>query len=111
MPEPPEVEVTEEDLRKLDSEYEPFRGVDAWPDAVSRPDLWDHSVASIERTRAEAAPDELERALEFVVRAAALDTGAIENLYSVDRGFTITVAAQATAWQAQLEERGAIGCG
>jgi Fic family protein len=41
------------------------------------------------------------------VRAAALDTGAIEGLYNVDRGFTMTVAVQGLAWQQMVEERGA----
>jgi len=33
-------------------------------------------------------------AVEFVAKAAAVDTGAIEKLYETDRGFTFAVAAQ-----------------
>ena len=40
------------------------------------------------------------------MRAAAVDTGAIEGLYDVDRGFTFSVATQATAWQAAVLEKG-----
>lgn len=43
----------------------------------------------------------------MVTRAAAVDTAAIEGLYAVDRGFTISVAMQAAAWQAAFDERGA----
>jgi hypothetical protein len=40
------------------------------------------------------------------IRAAAIDTGAIESLYKVDRGFTHSVAVMAQAWEAQIEQRG-----
>ena len=37
------------------------------------------------------------------MRAASVDTGAIEGLYTVDRGFTISVISMATAWVAEIE--------
>jgi hypothetical protein len=49
----------------------------------------------------------LGRALKFVQRAAAADTGAIEGLYNTDRGFTFTVAIESLAWEAIAAERGA----
>ena len=33
------------------------------------------------------------------LRAAAVDTGAIEGLYKVDRGFTVTVAEEQPGWE------------
>jgi hypothetical protein len=39
------------------------------------------------------------------MRAAAFDTGAIEGLYKTDRGLTMTVATQAAAWQATVDEK------
>lgn len=55
----------------------------------------------------ETAPSEaLRNSAEIAVRAAAMDTGAIEGLYTVDRGFTMTVASQAFAWEHALEEKG-----
>jgi len=42
----------------------------------------------------------------IAMRAAAFDTGAIEGLYSTDRGLTLTVATQAAAWEQQVDERG-----
>lgn len=50
---------------------------------------------------------QLEEAFRIVRRAAAVDTGAIENLYQVDRGFTFTVAAQGISWQAAVAQMGA----
>jgi Fic family protein len=41
-----------------------------------------------------------------VKRAAALDTGAIEGLYEVDRGFTFTVAFETAAWEIELAQKG-----
>jgi Fic family protein len=51
-------------------------------------------------------PGSLHRAYEVVKRAAAIDTGAIEGLYEVDRGFTYTIAFETTAWELALAERG-----
>lgn len=48
----------------------------------------------------------LERARNIAKRAAALDTGAIEGLYEVDRGFTYTVAFETAAWEAALSQKG-----
>src|SRR6202008_4940170 len=36
----------------------------------------------------------------------AVDTGAIEGLYDVDRGFTMTIALQTATWEAVLNARG-----
>ena len=48
----------------------------------------------------------MKRAYEVVKRAAALDTGAIEGLYEVDRGFTFTVALETAAWEVELAKKG-----
>src|SRR5439155_1802737 len=52
------------------------------------------------------SPEVLGRAREIAKRAAALDTGAIEGLYEVDRGFTYTVAFETSAWEAALAQKG-----
>jgi Fic family protein len=53
-----------------------------------------------------ASTDDLRRAMETAMRAAAIDTGAIEGLYDVDRGFTFSVARQTAAWQALVNKKG-----
>ena len=70
-------------------------------------DLWSRFAANLAERRSEASPETLKAAVEVAVRAAALDTGAIEGLYNVDRGFTMTVAVQGLAWQQMIDERGA----
>lgn len=54
-----------------------------------------------------STPENLEAAMTAAKRYAAVDTGAIEGLYAVDRGFTRTIATQAAAWEAVMESRGA----
>lgn len=94
-------------LRQADSLYQGFPDFSAWP-APTEDDLrlWDRFASRLEETRQKATPETLKKALDVAVRAAALDTGAIEGLYSVDRGFTMTVATQALAWEHALEEKG-----
>lgn len=57
-------------------------------------------------SREGATPEALAAAVRTATRYAAVDTGAIEGLYDTDRGFTRTIAIEATAWQASLEARG-----
>jgi Fic family protein len=95
-------------LAQGDRLYQGFPDFSAWgPLAAEDADLWSRFAASLEERRREASPQTLKAAVEVAVRAAALDTGAIEGLYNVDRGFTMTVAVQGLAWQQMIEERGA----
>jgi Fic family protein len=98
--------IDQTDLRKIDSQYR------------SPPSFADWAKAAINATRlqkyldqlnglGEASPELLRGALRVVTRAAAIDTGAIEQLYDVDRGFTLTVATEVASWQAVLEAKGA----
>jgi len=102
-----EVRVTTLDVAQADSLYRGFPDFSEWgsltPDDI---DLWERVASSLAERRRAATPEMLERAAEVAVRAAAVDTGAIEGLYSADRGFTMTVAVQGLAWQQMLEERG-----
>lgn len=94
-------------LRQADSLYQSFPDFSAWP-APTEDDLglWEHFADRLEEIRKKATPEALQKSVEVAVRAAAMDTGAIEGLYSVDRGFTMTVATQAFAWEHALEEKG-----
>src|SRR3954466_14841475 len=95
-------------LAQGDRLYQGLPDFTAWgplpPEDVA---LWSRFAASLEERRREASPETLKAAVEVAVRAAALDTGAIEGLYSVDRGFTMTVAVQGLAWESMIDERGA----
>lgn len=94
-------------LRQADSLYQGFPDFSAWPSPTEDDlRLWDRFVSRLEETRKKTTPETRRKAVEVAIRAAALDTGAIEGLYSVDRGFTMTVATQAVAWEHAVEEKG-----
>lgn len=94
-------------LRQADSLYPGFPDFADWP-APAEDDLslWDRFAARLQETREKATPEALRKSVAVAVRAAAMDTGAIEGLYTVDRGFTMTVATQAVAWEHALDEKG-----
>jgi Fic family protein len=97
-----------ESTAQADQLYRGFPDFSAWKELSPEDvDLWSRFAASLEERRREASPETLKAAVEVAVRAAALDTGAIEGLYSVDRGFTMTVALQSLTWEQAIEERGA----
>src|SRR4051794_12151994 len=94
-------------LRQADSLYQSFPDFSAWPAPTEESlELWERFASRLQEVRQNATPEALRSAVEVAVRAAAIDTGAIEGLYSVDRGFTMTVATQAFAWENALAEKG-----
>lgn len=95
-------------IAQADPLYRGFPDFSAWGGLTpADADLWDRFAASLNERRHSAIPEALRSAVEVAIRAAALDTGAIEGLYTVDRGFTMTVAFQSLAWEQAIEERGA----
>ncbi len=53
----------------------------------------------LDEARAVATPEAMAAAVQVATRYAAVDTGAIEGLYSTNRGFTRTIAEQTATWQ------------
>lgn len=95
------------DIYKLDAGYVAFPSFEVWKNRTTVDTVrWDRYVSSLKQ-RADALPKgALDRARNIAKRAAALDTGAIEGLYEVDRGFTYTVAFETAAWEAALAQKG-----
>jgi Fic family protein len=96
-----------DDVAAVDALYRRFPDFSSWPrlGPVQR-DLWARFSAELNDQKRSATADRLARAVTVAVRAAAIDTGAIEGLYQVDRGFTMSVALQTLAWEHALGERG-----
>jgi len=90
----------------LDAAYKPFPTFQAWA-AVTYVDpvRWQRYAAEL-ADFAKQAPETLARCRQIATRAAALDTGALEDLYQTDRGFTYSVAFETAAWEVGLAERG-----
>jgi Fic family protein len=97
---------TEMNVHRLDAAYKPFPTFEEWASKISVDTVrWDRYNASV-RERSQGHPEALARARQIATRAAAIDTGAIENLYEADRGFTYTVAFQTAAWESEIAARG-----
>src|SRR6266487_185341 len=93
------------DLRQADNAYRSCPPFVSWASCSVETMRWDGYAARLEASGKDS-PSLLKRAREVARRAAAIDTGAIEGLYEVDRGFTITVATQAAMWDAVLSRKG-----
>jgi Fic family protein len=93
-------------IRALDMAYNPFPTFAAWTEKCSV-DLtrWNRYLTPITAASASSNPALFEKAREVASRAAAIETGAIEGLYEVDRGFTYTVAIATATWEATFMEK------
>jgi Fic family protein len=96
----------ETNIHVLDAAYRPFPTFEEWASRTSVDTVrWDRYKSALESRPAQSG-EALKRAFEVVKRAAALDTGAIEGLYEVDRGFTFSVAFETAAWEVELAKKG-----
>jgi Fic family protein len=94
-------------LAAVDALYRPFPDFAGWARlGPNQRDLWARFAAQLDERQRAATGDQLQRAVTVAMRAAAIDTGAIEGLYQVDRGFTLSVALQRFTWEHELAERG-----
>lgn len=98
--------LTEEELAGLDARYSPFPAFADWPGEVPLLDEWTRSCDEFQEESERADDAEIAKAREIAMRAAAFDTGAIEGLYSTNRGLTFTVAEQAAAWEQEVDAQG-----
>jgi Fic family protein len=89
----------------IDAQYRSFPAFGDWAKFHVDLSRWERYTAML-RLRGDVSPQQLEAARDVVRRAAAVDTGAIEGLYEVDRGFTYTVATQAAIWEAEVDAKG-----
>jgi Fic family protein len=98
---------TDVNIHVLDAAYTPFPSFKEWTARTSIDTVrWDRYNSSLKSRSTGLSSEILERARNVAKRAAALDTGAIEGLYEVDRGFTFTIAFETAAWEAALALKG-----
>lgn len=89
----------------LDTKYVPFPDFSEWVGYEVDVRSWEAEKAKLDAYRTESA-EFFDRARQAVTKAAAIETGAIEDLYTHDRGLTITVAVEAAAWQEAVAKAG-----
>jgi Fic family protein len=92
-------------VRQADADYQGFPSFEEWSKISVDAQRWEEYAARLPE-HGRLSSDQLKRAQDVARRAAAVDTGAIEGLYEVDRGFTFTVATQAAMWEAAVNEKG-----
>jgi Fic family protein len=92
----------EDSIRQADADYKSFPSFHEWSSATIDETRWNKYSSKIEQDQ-NIPENALRNALNIARRAAAVDTGALEGLYEVDRGFTFTVAAQGATWEAALQ--------
>jgi Fic family protein len=78
--------------------YKPFPAFAVWRATNFDRHSFDRFAGLLARSKKEADEETLRRAVRTATKWAAIDTGAIEGLYEVDRGFTFSVAVEAAAW-------------
>jgi Fic family protein len=94
------------EIYSLDAAYKPFPTFERWATETTVDEVrWNRYKAAV-KAAGRPSPEVLRRAYQVVKRAAAIDTGAIEGLYEVDRGFTYTVAFETAAWESVLSQKG-----
>jgi Fic family protein len=93
------------DPRVADAEYAAFPPFHDWKASVDTAQ-WEQFCSRL-RAHRKDSPEVFRKALNTVTRATAVDTGAIEDLYKTDRGFTFTVAMELASWEMQVADKGA----
>jgi Fic family protein len=97
--------LTPDQAAAIDTQYTPLPRFAEWPQVAPRPDAWEARLDAFAEAKAVADQAALQRATREAMRAAAFETGAIENLYPSSRGLTFTVATQAAAWEATVRSQ------
>lgn len=94
------------DTEPAAASYSPFPTFASWGLQGFDTSDFERYSQLLQSAKSKATPDALDAAMTAATRYAAVDTGAIEGLYSVDRGFTRTIATQAAAWEVVMQSRG-----
>jgi len=100
------VEVLVTDPRQtaaLDAEFKGIPPFTEWLGLQVDFESWAAKFAEFEERRSRSSKESLAEAVSVALRAAAIDTGAIEGLYSLPANFTITVATRAPGWDAMVD--------
>lgn len=79
--------------------YEPFPPFTQWLSAPFDPSVFERFVSQLDDLKLSTEPAMLEKAVRIATKWAAINTGAIEGLFQVDRGFTYSVAVSSAAWE------------
>lgn len=88
------------------ADYASFPDIEQWIKTSYKPIAWDEYLGILEGACRDADQDTLNAAIDYALRSAAIETGAVEGLYATTRGITRTIALQAAAWEAEVDQLG-----
>jgi len=91
------------DILKIDAKYSPIEPFKRWSGCVVDAERWEQYTGRVQKLQ-KGNEELLKRSLEVVKKAAAIETGALENLYELPHGFTITAASQVAHLEAAFNE-------
>src|SRR5581483_12034230 len=83
--------------------YAGFPDFQQWATLKVGTDRWEEYTALL-NSHGELSDERWRDARETVKRAAAIETGILEDLYDLPRGKTISACAQAAYWEAALNQ-------
>lgn len=96
------------EAHQIDQAYTGFKPFDEWQSVAIDVKRWAALRSRIDAlTNADDAL--LERARRIARRAAAFESGAVEELYASDRGITMTIATEAAEWEQAVNKTGQSG--
>jgi Fic family protein len=78
--------------------YVPFPSFKSWSQGTADFSAFDMFAKQIEDLKANSDTAMLDDAVSTATKWAASNTGAIEGLYEIDRGFTYSIAVSSVAW-------------
>jgi Fic family protein len=79
--------------------YRPFPAFAEWAGLNVDSAAFERTEQDLAELKQTTTSEVLAEAVATATRSAAVDTGAIEGLYQVDRGFTRTIATEAANWE------------
>lgn len=79
-------------LAKLDREFKHFPDIAGWNNVSVDLTAWDQKFSILKAKKQSLGQDVWQRASEYALRAAAVDTGAVEGLYPMNRAITYSIA-------------------
>jgi Fic family protein len=95
----------EQKIASASAAYVPFPAFSRWSKLVIENSRWNQYAIELDEQKDTATEEQLERAQTYIKQLAAVETGALEGLYEIDRGFTITAATEVAAFAAALEAK------
>src|SRR5215813_10772686 len=82
---------TAKELAELEASYRPFHGAEAWSGLRFDAPRWDRFAHTLARRRGAAGESAWAKAMERLLRAAALDSTALDGLFPANPELTTMV--------------------